>query len=141
MDARAALDAAIQERVEAIRRKDVERLLAGYAEDVRTFDLIAPLGNTGREAVRRRVTEWFGSFASVLHYELRDVAPVLDGDVAFDSHLTHVRGDNRAGAHVDMWFRETVGYRRVGGRWLVVHQHSSVPFDMGSGQALVGLRP
>ena len=40
-----------------------------------------------------------------------------------------------------MWFRETVGYRKIAGRWKVTHQHSSVPFDMTSGKPLLDLRP
>jgi ketosteroid isomerase-like protein len=40
-----------------------------------------------------------------------------------------------------MWFRETVGYRRMGARWKVTHQHSSVPFDMVTGKPLLDLRP
>jgi ketosteroid isomerase-like protein len=34
-----------------------------------------------------------------------------------------------------------VGYRKQGGRWKVIHQHSSVPFDMTNGQAQLGLKP
>ena len=39
------------------------------------------------------------------------------------------------------WFREAFGYGRSGGRWVVTHQHSSVPFDMASGKASLGLEP
>jgi ketosteroid isomerase-like protein len=37
--------------------------------------------------------------------------------------------------------RGTVGYRRTGGRWLIVHEHYSVPFDPESGKALLRLEP
>ena len=70
-----------------------------------------------------------------------DAQVQVAGDVAFDHHLTHVRGTSQSGQLVDMWFRETVGYRRVGGRWQVTHQHSSVPFDMANGRAMVDLKP
>ena len=34
----------------------------------------------------------------------------------------------------DTWLRITVGYRRIDGRWRVVHEHISVPWDPMTGQ-------
>jgi hypothetical protein len=30
---------------------------------------------------------------------------------------------------------------KIDGRWMVTHEHVSVPFDMKSGQALMDLKP
>jgi ketosteroid isomerase-like protein len=40
-----------------------------------------------------------------------------------------------------MWWRETACYRKLEDEWLITHQHSSVPFDVGSGKASLDLRP
>ncbi len=40
-----------------------------------------------------------------------------------------------------MWVRATLGCRRIDGRWLITHDHESVPFDPASGQALTDLAP
>jgi uncharacterized protein (TIGR02246 family) len=137
----AEIRAGMNERVRAVRAKDVEALMSCYAQDVVTFDLVAPLSNEGASAVRRRVTDWFASFQTSIDYELRDVSLFVSGDVAFDHHFTRVRGTSNGGAEIDMWFRETIGYRKVHGHWKVVHQHSSVPFDMASGKPLLELAP
>jgi uncharacterized protein (TIGR02246 family) len=137
----AELHAVIAERVRAVRAKDVEGLLSGYAPEVATFDLVVPLASQGIEAVRKRVTEWFASFQTPIEYEIRDVTLQRSGDLAFEHHFTHVQGTNRHGDTIDMWFRETVGYRRLDGRWRVTHQHSSVPLDMVSGKGALGLKP
>jgi sulfate adenylyltransferase subunit 1 len=125
-----AIHAAIEERVRAVRAKDVDVLMSAYATDVVAFDLVGPIATTGSSAVRKRVIEWFSSFETPIEYEVRDVSLVVSGDVAFDHHLTHVRGTGNAGQTIDMWFRETVGYRKIDGRWKVTHQHSSVPLDV-----------
>ena len=65
----------------------------------------------------------------------------VDGDAAFSHSLSRVTGTLKAGAAVAMWFRTTLGFRRIGGRWLLVHEHSSVPFNAESGQASLGLEP
>jgi ketosteroid isomerase-like protein len=41
-----------------------------------------------------------------------------------------------------LWYRSTLGLRRTDGRWQIVHEHESVPFEMdGSFQASLGLQP
>jgi uncharacterized protein (TIGR02246 family) len=135
------LRAGIDERVRAVRAKDADALLGAYAPDVMTFDLIAPLAHRGAAEVRARVVDWFASFETAIDYEIRDVQLAVAGDVAFDHHFTRVRGTSRGGERIDMWFRETVGYRKRDGHWQVTHQHSSVPFDMTSGKPRLDLQP
>ena len=135
--------AKIADRERAVREKDVAGLLKHYADDVISFDVLPPLAHRGVQAVRKRVTDWFASFETPIDYECRALDLAVSGDVAFDLHFTHVRGINRAGMTIDMWFRETVCYRRLAGEWKVTHQHSSVPFDMKQGVplALLDLEP
>jgi ketosteroid isomerase-like protein len=37
--------------------------------------------------------------------------------------------------------RATVCLKEIGGRWLIAHEHFSVPFDMQSGKAMFDLTP
>lgn len=37
--------------------------------------------------------------------------------------------------------RGTVCYRKLGGQWLVTHEHFSAPFDMESGKTMFDLAP
>ena len=131
----------VEERVNAVRSKNAAALLASYAPDVLTFDLVEPLANRGAGALAARVEQWFGSYEGAIGYDVRDVMLHVAGDVAFGTQFTHVRGKLAGGPEVDMWFRETVGYRKIEGRWKVVHQHSSVPIDKKDGRARVDLQP
>jgi hypothetical protein len=40
-----------------------------------------------------------------------------------------------------MWVRSSLVYRRIDGVWQIVHSHESVPFDAGTGQALISEPP
>lgn len=133
--------AGIDDRVHAVRAKDVDGLMQFYTDDVVTFDVVAPLVNHGAAAVRKRVSEWFASFSSPIEYDISEVSVHLSDDTAFDHHLTHVKGTSKTGDVIAMWFRETVGYKSIGGRWMIVHQHSSSPFDMETGKPIFDLRP
>jgi ketosteroid isomerase-like protein len=42
----------------------------------------------------------------------------------------------------DLWFRETLGFRKIDGKCAITHEHKSVPFYMdGSFKAAIDLKP
>ena len=66
----------------------------------------------------------------------------VDGDLALVHTLTSMAAEAAQGGEFTLWFRSTYALRRTGGRWLIVHQHESVPFHMdGSFLAATGLEP
>jgi len=131
----------MNDQVEAIRARDVTRALSNYAPDVLAFDLINPLQYGGIEGLRKRLEEWFASFRGPLGFEMRDLSITAGNDVAFCHGLNGVNGTKTDGEKIEMWWRATVCLRKSDGRWLVTHAHSSVPFDMKSGKASLGLKP
>lgn len=131
----------VLERVAAVGAKDPAALAARQAPDVVAFDVLPPLHSRGSDAVAEKTRAWFDAYASDIGYDVHDLHVAADGDVGFCSFLYHVSGTLAAGGEVDMWVRATLGCRRVDGRWLIVHDHESVPFDAASGQALTDLTP
>ena len=125
----------------AIHAKDVNALMAHYAPDVLTFDLLAPLQHSGADAIRKRVSEWFSSFQGPIGYEVRNLSITVGDDVAFCHSLTGSNGTRKDGTKIAMWWRATNGFRKIGGKWIVTHGHSSEPFDMQTGKALLDLKP
>ena len=125
----------------AIRAKDVDALMAHYAPDVLTFDLLPPLQYQGADAVRKRVSQWFSSFQGPIGLEMLNLSITAGDDVAFCSSLNGSTGTDKDDAKIEMWWRATNGFRKVDGKWLVTHGHSSEPFDTASGKALVDLKP
>jgi uncharacterized protein (TIGR02246 family) len=124
----------------AIRAKDVEALMTHYAPDVLAFDLLPPLQYSGADAIRKRVSAWFSSFEGSIGFEMRNLSITAGDDVAFCYSLNGVSGTSKGGAKVDMWWRATNCFRRIDGTWLVTHGHSSEPFDMETGKALLDLK-
>jgi uncharacterized protein (TIGR02246 family) len=137
----AEIRALMDEWVEAARAKDVDALLSHHAADAVLFDVVNPLRYVGASAVRRRMAEWFASFKGPIGYELRDGSFAAEGDVGFCHSLNHVTGIKTDGTALDMWWRATLCFRKRDGKWLVIHGHSSVPFDVKSGKASLDLKP
>ena len=133
--------ALMNERIRAAESKDVEKLLGGYGVDVVSFDVVDPLQYAGIDEIRARMEQWFASFDGPIEIENRELMVTADANVAFCHSLSHVSGKRTAGGDLKMWWRETVCYRRIDGRWQITHQHSSVPFDAKTGKASLGLIP
>jgi uncharacterized protein (TIGR02246 family) len=141
MDGQAELRAVVEERIAAVTSKDPKPLAARQHPDVITFNVLPPLHARGSAAVEEATRAWFDGYASDIGYEVHDLHVTVDGDVGFCSFLYHVTGTLTTGDEVDMWVRATLGCQRVNGRWLIVHDHESVPFDATTGQALISLTP
>jgi uncharacterized protein (TIGR02246 family) len=131
----------VRERVAAVHAKDPEPLAARQAPDIVTFDVLPPLHARGSDAVQAKTQAWFDAYIGDIGYEVRDLHVSADGDVGFCSFLYHVSGTLTSGGEVDMWVRATLGCRRIDGRWLITHDHESVPFDAETGRALTALKP
>jgi ketosteroid isomerase-like protein len=62
--------------------------------------------------------------------------------VGFSHSLNRIRGKRTNGEETDVWVRATVGYHKINGKWMISHEHLSVPFYMdGSVRAAVDLKP
>jgi ketosteroid isomerase-like protein len=141
MNAERELRDLINERVRAVRERDSATLDAHPAEDVITFDVLPPLNSRGNQATADRLQAWFDGYDGPIEYSTQDVQVSAEGDLGFCSFLYHVGGTLKTGDQINMWVRATLCCRRLDGRWRIVHNHESVPFDPATGQALISLEP
>jgi ketosteroid isomerase-like protein len=134
-----AIRAIIDARSAAVSNGEVETSMADVDENVVMFDLVDPLCHIGKASSLARAQNWHATFNQPPRLETRDVEVFLSGDVAFTHFLSHVSGTQKTGQKVEMWFRTTLGFERKQGRWWIVHEHGSVPFNPESGQVSLGL--
>ena len=137
----AQIRAAMTERAEAIFAKDADRVMALFTEDLVSFDVLDPLQVVGSTAARTRLQAWFAMYRSPIRCEIRDLTVASGGDVAFCHSLHRYSGTLTSGDPVDMWVRDTVGFRKVGGVWRITHEHMSDPFNPETGKASIDLAP
>ncbi|MEO5925684.1 MAG: nuclear transport factor 2 family protein [Bryobacteraceae bacterium] len=134
---RALLDA----RAKAVRSKDVDGTLANVAADIILFDVVNPLQHIGSGGSRARAEDWFASFEGPIGFEICELSVTAGDDVAFCHGLNHVEATRKDRGKVDMFWRATVCCRKIGGKWMITHEHNSVPFDMETGKASLSLKP
>ncbi|MFD8496434.1 YybH family protein [Amycolatopsis sp. NPDC059657] len=130
--------------VAAMRAKDADALVARFAPDAVTYTLAPPLRNAGPAVTDPSgVREWLAGFTGEMDFEIRDLELSVGDDVAFGFSLNRLSATPQGSSEqFDLWFRATVGLRKIDGEWLVTHEHSSTPFYMdGSFRTAVDLKP
>jgi uncharacterized protein (TIGR02246 family) len=140
-DAQAEINALLDDWASAVRAKDLDRIFAHYARDILAFDAIAQLQFKGTEAYRRHWQACMAMCPGQMIFEVHDLTISTGDDVAFCHYLSRCGGTGAEGEEKVGWMRATAGLRRRGGRWLIVHEHFSAPFDPASGKALLHLEP
>jgi ketosteroid isomerase-like protein len=132
----------IDEYVNAVKNRDLEAITAPYANDVVFFDAIPPLKYTGVAAYRKNWNDCFDMMEGTIGYEVSDLNINANDELGFAHSVNRLSGTvKKDGKKMDMWFRNTVGFRKAGGKWLITHEHASVPFDPESEKALTDLKP
>lgn len=125
---------------EAFRAKDVKGIMAFFAPEIVSFDILPPLEAVGAGTFVTHWEEFFGAYHT-LDVDFPDVNVVAADDVAFSYCLHRVKGTVKSGQKTDWWLRWTAGYRKTDGKWLIVHEQVSVPNDLKSGKAMLDLKP
>lgn len=129
---------------DAQRRKDAEAVVKYFADETVMMLLPAPplRFKTGENAPGANgIEDWFATFESEIGLEFKELEIVAGDDAAFCHCLEHLTGKRTDGTETDVWYRETLGLRKIDGEWKIAHQHQSVPYYMDSFKAAIDLKP
>ncbi|HEV7206355.1 MAG TPA: SgcJ/EcaC family oxidoreductase [Jatrophihabitans sp.] len=130
--ARDAIRDLVDAHAAALSAGDAEAVAALYAPDARSFDLRPPLQyRSSREQRADDLRAWYGGFAGPALFEVRELTVEAFGDVAFAHGLARLTATPHGSpGPFSLWYRMTLGLRRVDGSWLITHEHKSTPFYM-----------
>jgi len=124
-------EAAIRELVEswarAVRAKDLDGILANHSTDMLMFDVPPPLQSKGIEAYKKTWELFFSWSNDPVVFDIKDMDIIAGTDVAFVAALMRCAGTEKNGERIELEFRLTIGLRRIGDQWIVLHEHHSIP--------------
>ena len=144
-DATAADLAAIHQLIDrfakAIRAKDTAEVMTVFARQVISYDLGPPLQHGGGEVFVEHWRALFDAYTGPIDYEIRDLHVEVSKDLAFSHSLNRTAGVLGSGQRSERWLRWTACYRKHDRKWLIVHEHVSVPVDVKNGKAILDLQP
>jgi len=110
----------------AVHEGDLQTVLADHAPDIVMFDVPPPHeGVRGIEAYRGTWPAFFAWQASGAVFDIETLDVVAGADVAFAHGLLRCGTPADLAADPQQRLRLTIGLRKFGGRWTVVHEHHS----------------
>jgi len=124
----------------AFTEKDVDAIMALYADDIVAYDIVPPLQYVGKSAYRSDYQQFLSQY-DTLHVEVRDLHVGAAGDFGYAAGLELIGGTLTNGQKSNIWLRFTSLFRKSDGRWLDFHDHVSVPADIAYGKAMLELQP
>src|SRR4030095_11945856 len=124
-------EAAIRDLVEnwarAVRAKNREGILAHHSPDMLMFDVPPPLQSKGIRAYKKTWDLFFSWAQDSGVFDINEMNITAGHDVAFVTALMRCAGTEANGKRRALEFRLTIGLRKIGGRWIVMHEHHSIP--------------
>jgi len=128
---------ALEERfAAAFNAGDIDAMMKNYVADksLVVFDIVPPRQHLGANEYRKAWEGFFSHFKGRPKITINDLGITVDGNVGFSHSIQHVTGTDMQGHPVDRTVRVTDGYHKIGGNWLIVLEHISVPVDLKTGK-------
>jgi uncharacterized protein (TIGR02246 family) len=124
-------EAAIRNVVEswtaAVRRRDFDGILKNHSSDIVMFDVPPPLQSKGIDAYKKTWDLFFSWSSDPIPFDTTEMSITAGRDVAFVIATMRCAEPGPNGEQKSLNFRLTVGLRKIDGRWIITHEHHSVP--------------
>ncbi len=133
----AAIKALEKNFVAGVNAKDVAKIMSNYehSPNLVVFDVLPPRQYDGWEAYKK---DWEGVLAGCSgapKMEMTDLSIQAGKDFGFGHSIQHLACVQKNGKPMDLTVRVSDGYRKIDGKWLIAHEHVSVPVDLATGKA------
>ena len=133
--------ALLDSQSQAVRAKNVDRLMSLYSPDIIYYDVVPPLQYVGSAALRGRFSQWFDGYNGAIDMQTQDIHVLASDDFAVACRFSRVSGTLKSGHEVGSWVRATSTCQRSDRGWVITHEHVSLPVDLMSGSAAKDLVP
>lgn len=112
----------IENWTNAICTNDMEGILANHSEDIVMYDVPLPMQSKGLDEYKK-TWELFYRFnkGGKNSFGLTELKIFSGEDTAFAHSLIRI---------FDFTCRLTMGFKKKDGKWLIVHEHHSAPFEI-----------
>jgi ketosteroid isomerase-like protein len=111
----------------AVREEDFEAIRASHHPDILMFDVPPPFLSQGIEAYMETWKIFYAFAPKPVTFNFDEIEIVAGFEVAFLTAIGHCRNIEPDGQVIPLDFRLTMGFRRIDGHWLIVHEHHSLP--------------
>ena len=126
-DDEAAVRTLVESWTAAVRNKDIAGILENHSPDIVMFDVPPPFQSRGIEAYKKTWDFFYSWTNDPIPFDIAEMSITAGRDVAFVVTVVHCAQPGRSGEQIPLDFRLTIGLRKIDGRWIITHEHHSVP--------------
>jgi ketosteroid isomerase-like protein len=132
----AVIRAAEERFAASVSAKDVDGIMKIYipTESLQVFDVIPPRQYVGATAYRKDWEGFLGSLKGPVKYEVSDFTVAADRALGYAHSIQHLTATDTKDHLIDLTVRVTDVFRKTNGKWLIVHEHISIPVDLDTGK-------
>jgi len=116
----------VENWAQAVRNKDIEKILAHHSNDVVMFDVPKPFVSIGISAYSKTWDTFF-AFTKLGVFEIQELKVIADENVAFCFATMKCADKSNSEDFVELDFRLTIGLQKINDNWTIVHEHHSIP--------------
>jgi len=118
----------VENWAQAVRNKDIEKILAHHSDDVVMFDVPKPFVSIGINAYSKTWDTFF-AFTKLGVFEIQELKVIADENVAFCFATMKCADKSNSEDFVELDFRLTIGLQKINDNWTIVHEHHSIPSE------------
>jgi ketosteroid isomerase-like protein len=136
-DAAGEIRAAQESIATGAQTRNLDLIMSNYlrSDKLFVFDVYPPRAYVGWDAFRKDWSDFLGGLKGPITYQMVDMDVDTDGKLGYVHVIEHIAGISTAGKPVEINMRITELYRKITGKWLIEHEHASVPVDIKTGRA------
>jgi uncharacterized protein (TIGR02246 family) len=123
----AAVRVVVESWMAAVRSRDFEGILRNHAADIVMFDVPPPFQTKGIAAYKATWDMFFSWSDEPIPFAPTELQITTGSDVAFVVATMRCAEPGPDGKQKSLMFRLTIGLRKIDGRWIITHEHHSVP--------------
>jgi ketosteroid isomerase-like protein len=120
----------IENWADAVRQKDIQRILAHHSDHFVMYDVPEPFQSIGLDAYRKTWDIFFKYTKSGV-FDIHELNIVTGEDVAFAFGKMQCADKIDKEKYEPLDFRITIGLKKIKDHWTILHEHHSIPAAQG----------
>lgn len=129
----------IEDFMAALCKKDIKKMMVHYAAEVVMFDVKPPFQQKGAVTWRHVWEACIDYFPTSFKVKIRDLVIHVSDDLAVSHYLFRLTGADKDHPAMQTWIRTTTAFKKIQGKWKIIHEHGSLPINPHTAMAIFTL--
>jgi uncharacterized protein (TIGR02246 family) len=120
----------VENWAKAVRNRDMNAILAFHSENFVMYDVPEPFQSVGLNTYRE-TWEMFFKYTKEGVFDIQELNIIADEKIAFAFGRMQCSDKSNNEEFAPLDFRLTIGFQKIKGQWMVLHEHHSIPATQG----------